>query len=126
MSLPHPHPAPWVAVVDDDGEMRAAILALVQAAGFEGCGFATGPDLLDRVASDVPACVVLDMDMPDMDGLTVQARLAVHPDLPVIFVSGAATPAMQARALAAGARTFLHKPVCGDELLDAVEAALGA
>lgn len=115
---------PTVVVVDDDDGMRDALLALFDAAGFSSVGYASGAALLDVGLPSGRCCVVLDLDMPGMNGIEVQSALSGRGNPPVVFLSGAASDADKARALRAGASSFIAKPASGDCLLDAVEEAL--
>jgi two-component system response regulator FixJ len=117
---------PVVAVVDDDIGVRKAVGRLLRSAGFDAVTFASAQEFLgDRRQKDV-ACVILDLKMPDMDGLALQARLAaLDPLVPTVFITAHADSASEAQALAAGAQAFLRKPFEDTALLDAVGRALG-
>jgi FixJ family two-component response regulator len=114
-----------IHVVDDDESLRAALLDLLDAAGFEARGYAsTGEFLLDP-PSDRPGCVLLDVRLPGPSGLELQAALQRQRiALPVIFLTGHADVATSVRAMKAGAVDFLEKPVERDTLLDALRRAL--
>jgi FixJ family two-component response regulator len=114
-----------VYIVDDDPSVRRALERLAQSAGFEARGFATGSDFLAAERADRPACVVLDLRLPDMHGLEVQRRLArTDPGLPVVVVTGYGDDLTRREALAAGATAFLGKPFDDQALLDAIRRAL--
>ena len=114
-----------VAVVDDEPSLCRALQRLLRAAGFEVDTFACGEAFLASLSSRIPACVILDVHMPGMTGLEVQARLAdERRDVPVIMITCCEVPAAQATALAAGAVAFLRKPVSEDVLLAAVRRCL--
>jgi len=114
-----------IHVVDDDESLRAALLELLDAAGYEARGYAsTGEFLLDP-PPDRPGCVLLDMRMPGPSGLELQAALQRRGvALPVIFLTGHADVASSVRAMKAGAVDFLEKPVGRDTLFDALQRAL--
>lgn len=114
-----------IHVVDDDESLRAALLDLLDAAGFEARGYAsTGEFLLDP-PSDRPGCVLLDVRLPGPSGLELQSALQRRRiPLPVIFLTGHADVATSVRAMKAGAVDFLEKPVERDTLLDALRRAL--
>jgi len=114
-----------IHVVDDDESLRAALLDLLDAAGFEARGYAsTGEFLLDP-PPDRPGCVLLDVRLPGPSGLELQAALQRQGvALPVIFLTGHADVATSVRAMKAGAVDFLEKPVGRDTLLDALKRAL--
>jgi len=114
-----------IHVVDDDESLRAALLDLLDAAGFEARGYAsTGEFLLDP-PPDRPGCVLLDVRLPGPTGLDLQGALQRRGiALPVIFLTGHADVATSVRAMKAGAVDFLEKPVERDTLLDALRRAL--
>ncbi len=116
---------PVVAVVDDDSAVRKAVGRLLKSAGFDALTFASGREFLrDSRQKDV-ACVILDLKMPDMDGLELQARIAESNSVPTVFITARADSASEAQARAAGAQAFLYKPFEDTALLDAVRRALG-
>jgi FixJ family two-component response regulator len=118
-------PTPLIHVVDDDESLRAALLDLLDAAGFEARGYASTGEFLLHPPPDRPGCVLLDVRMPGPSGLDLQAapqRQGVA--LPVIFLTGHADVATSVRAMKAGAVDFLEKPVSRDTLLDALQRAL--
>jgi len=114
-----------VYIVDDDPSMRRALERLAQSAGFEARGFATGSEFLAAERTDGPACVVLDLRLPDMHGLEVQRRLArTDPGLLAVVVTGYGDDLTRREALASGATAFLSKPFDDQTLLDAIRRAL--
>jgi DNA-binding NtrC family response regulator len=114
-----------VYVVDDDESAREAIIGVVRAAGFEALSFASALEFLAYPREAEPACLVLDVEMPELSGLDLQQRLnAANDRLPVIFVTGYADVPMSVTAVKAGAVDFLTKPLDADALLDAVQRAL--
>jgi DNA-binding NtrC family response regulator len=111
--------APLVLVVDPDRSVRESIGALLRGEGWQVALFGRAREFLQRVNSLSPSCVVLDFDLPDMDGLQVQKSLSgLAPQVPVIFLSAQADIAACVQALKAGARNFLSKPCESDELLE--------
>jgi FixJ family two-component response regulator len=116
---------PLIHVVDDDDSLRAALLDLLDAAGYEARGYAsTGEFLLDP-PPDRTGCVLLDVRLPGPSGLDLQAALQRQGvALPVIFLTGHADVATSVRAMKRGAVDFLEKPVGRDTLLDALRRAL--
>jgi RNA polymerase sigma factor (sigma-70 family) len=117
--------APLIHVVDDDASMRAALLRLLGAAGFEARGYASTGEFLLQPLPDRPGCLLLDMRMPGPSGLELQASLQQRNiTLPVVFLTGHATVDSSVRAMKAGAVDFLTKPVKRDILLEAVQRAL--
>ena len=114
-----------VFVVDDDEAMRDALSQLLEAAGLQVETHAGGPDFLVAYAESRPGCVLLDMAMPGMTGLEVQAELNAHGfAIPILFLTGHGDIPMAVRAVQAGAVDFLEKPVPGAVLLERVQRAL--
>lgn len=116
---------PVVYLLDDEPEMRKALTRLLRAQGLAVQSFASARELLAEPPPRGPACLVLDVAMPEMDGLQVQERLRERGvDLPIVFLTGRGDIPMSVRALKAGAEDFLTKPVDGADLLRAIRAAL--
>ena len=117
--------AALIHVVDDDPSMRAALLRLLGAAGFEARGYSSTGEFLLQPLPDRPGCLLLDLRLPGPSGLELQAALQQkNIMLPIVFLSGQATVASSVRAMKAGAVDFLTKPVKREVLLDAVQRAL--
>ena len=116
---------PVVYLLDDEPEMRKALTRLLRAQGLAVRSFASARELLAQAPPRGPACLVLDVAMPEMDGLQVQERLRERGvDLPIVFLTGRGDIPMSVRALKAGAEDFLTKPVDGADLLRPIRAAL--
>jgi FixJ family two-component response regulator len=116
-----------VAVVDDEAPVRAALGRLLRLAGYQVAGFESGEQFLASLVLRQPACVLLDVNMPGLSGLQVQARLlADRVALPVVFITASDDPSVERLALEAGGLRVLHKPFSNDELLAAVRFALRA
>jgi FixJ family two-component response regulator len=114
-----------VFVVDDDASMRRSLERLLRSFGYLAEGYASAAAFLGRPPATGNACVVLDLRMPGMDGLDLQARLAARgDDLPIVFVSGHGDVPSSVRAMKAGALDFLTKPFDESVLRAAVERAL--
>jgi FixJ family two-component response regulator len=114
-----------VMVVDDDDNVRAGLAHLLEAEGYAVRAFADAADFLAQPAPAVPACLILDMQMPQQDGMSVLQHMAErHLALPVIFLTGHGTIPLSVAAMKAGANEFLTKPVDPDALLAAVDEAL--
>jgi FixJ family two-component response regulator len=114
-----------VFVIDDDPSMRAALEDLVSSVGLTVRPFTSPQEFLASKRPDAPGCLVLDVRLPGMSGLTFQKELArVGVDLPVIFITGHGDIAMSVRAMKAGAIEFLTKPFHDQDLLDAIHAAI--
>ena len=113
-----------VFVVDDEAELRKALVRLLQGEGLEVESFGSAAEFLDRITDDATGCVVLDVAMPGLDGLELQRRLSPGgARLPIVFLSGHGDIPMSVQAMKAGAVDFLTKPVKRDDLLRAVQAA---
>jgi FixJ family two-component response regulator len=116
---------PIVYVVDDDPSVRDAVQRLIASVGLRVQTFGSTSEFLGSKRPEVPACLVLDVRLPDASGLELQRDLAeakVH--LPIIFITGHADVPMSVRAMKAGAVEFLTKPFRGQELLDAIQEAI--
>lgn len=114
-----------VALVDDEAPVRVALGRLLRLAGYQVTAFESGEPFLASLANELPACVLLDVNMPGLSGLQVQARLlAEGMALPVVFITGSDDPTIHRLALESGGRGVLHKPFGNDELLAAVQLAL--
>jgi len=114
-----------VYVVDDDAAVRDALSMLLEAAGNVVATFPAASDFLDTRTPSSQGCIILDVDMPDMDGPALQEELIRRGvQLPVIFLSGKGTIPLTVRTIKAGAIDFLTKPVDGSVLLDRVQKAL--
>jgi FixJ family two-component response regulator len=119
------HTAPVVFVVDDDIPVRKSLELLIDSAGWEVETFASAQAFLARPRVLGPSCLVLDVTLPDLNGLEVQQRIAGNrSDMPIIFVSGYGDVPMTVQAMKAGAVEFLTKPLRSDALLTAIRHAL--
>jgi len=114
-----------VYVVDDDPAIRRSLERLLATADFRVMSYATPTEFLDAAAGLLAGCVVLDLRMPEMNGLTVQARmLAMRPDLPIIVVTAQGDVQSAVRAMKAGAVDFIEKPYSDDSLIASIESAI--
>jgi FixJ family two-component response regulator len=114
-----------VFVVDDDYSIRRSLKRLFTSAGFNVETFSSADDFLSYRRRDVPGCLILDVRMPGVGGLELQRQLAeTGSELPIIFITAYADEEVEARALGAGARAFLTKPLDDEVLLGAVREAL--
>jgi FixJ family two-component response regulator len=116
--------SPIVFVVDDDISVRESLELLIQVAGWEPETFASAQEFLARPRPSVPSCLILDVALPDLNGLEVQKRLVDRPDMPIVFITGYGDVSTSVQAMKAGASEFLTKPVNEDALLNAVGQAL--
>jgi FixJ family two-component response regulator len=118
-------PKDVVFVVDDDPSVCAAVAGLLRSAGLSAQSFSSAREVLESVALDVPACLVLDVGMPGTDGLELQRELIARDlSLPIVFITGSGDIPMSVRAMKAGAIEFLPKPFRETDLLQAVGEAL--
>lgn len=116
----------WVAVVDDEASVRRAVTRLLRMDGMAARDFASGAAFLAALRGSHPACVILDLHMPDINGFEVQARLAQEaPGIPVIVVTGQDSPETRRRAMLIQPAAYLLKPMHATTLLDAVRHSLG-
>jgi FixJ family two-component response regulator len=114
-----------VFVVDDDPSMRRSLDTLLRSVGLDVQLYSSAQEFIPAKRPDVPGCIVLDVRLPGMSGLTFQEELAkTGVALPVIFVTGHGDVPMTVRAMKAGAIEFLTKPFDDQVLLDAVHAAI--
>jgi FixJ family two-component response regulator len=116
---------PIVFVVDDDVSVRESLEALIRDAGWQPEIFASAEEFLSRPRVSGPSCLVLDVGLPDLNGLDLQQRVAAdRPDMPIIFITGHGEVPMTVRAMKAGAVEFLTKPFGDDVLLSAIRDAI--
>jgi len=116
---------PIVFVVDDDVSVRESLELLIQTEGWQPETFASAQEFLARPRAPVPSCLVLDVSMPDLNGLELQQRLAPdRGDMPIIFITGHGDIPMSVRAMKAGAIEFLTKPFGDEALLNAIGHAI--
>jgi two-component system response regulator FixJ len=114
-----------VFVVDDDQAVRDSLQQLLQAVGLRVQTYGSARDFLAAYRPDTPGCLVLDIRMPGMGGLDLQAQLVQEGiQLPIIFLTGHGDVPAAVRALKAGAMDFLQKPVNSQSLLDLVQRAI--
>lgn len=117
--------APTVMIVDDDTMVRGAMDSLFRSIGLQTLLFDSAQALLDHPLPTGPSCLVVDVRLPRMSGMEIQAKLAERGDrAPIIFMSGHGDIAMSVRAMKAGAVDFLAKPFRDQDIIDAVLAAL--
>jgi len=119
-----PDAQPVVFVVDDDVSVREALEAMIRSGGWRPETFATAMEFLSRPRPAVPSCLVLDVTLPDPNGLDLQQRLLERTEMPIIFITGYGDVPMSVRAMKAGAAEFLVKPFDDEVLLEAIRGAL--
>jgi FixJ family two-component response regulator len=119
------NPEGIVFVVDDDISVRESLEALVREAGWEPEIFASAQEFLARPRVCTPSCLVLDVALPDLNGLELQKRIAAdRMDMPIIFITGCGDVPITVQAMKAGAVEFLTKPFGDDILLSAIGQAI--
>jgi len=117
---------PLIAVVDDDVSLREALTGLLTAYGYEIDAYCSGHDLLACERLSDYALFILDVQMPDIDGLQLQEEiLDAGVGAPIIFLTSDQDPEVRSQALAMGAQAFLGKPFHGVELLAQLDGVLG-
>ena len=116
---------PVVFVVDDDVSVRESLELLIRCAGWQPEIFASAHEFLARPRVLAPSCLVLDVGLPDLNGLELQKRVAAdRSDMPIIFITGYGDVPMTVQAMKAGAVEFLTKPFGDDVLLSAIRHAI--
>lgn len=114
-----------VAVVDDDASVRKALGRLLRASGYKVKVFASGAELLESIDAQALECIVLDVHMPSVNGLDVQATLLARGiKVPIIFITAYDDNALRERALKQGAAAYLRKPLTEQTLLNAITTAV--
>jgi FixJ family two-component response regulator len=116
--------APIVFVVDDDVSVCDSLELLIRCAGWQPEISSSAEEFLARPRVFTPSCLLLDVNLPDINGLDLQRIIADRVELPVIFISGHGDVPMAVQAMKAGAVEFLIKPFVGEVLLSAVRHAL--
>src|SRR6267142_481086 len=112
---------PIVFVVDDDISVRESLESLIRFSGWQPQTFASAQQFLSRPRLFVPSCLVLDITLPDLNGLDLQRRIAADRiDMPIIFITGHGDVPMAVHAMKAGAVEFLTKPYDDEVLLSAI------
>jgi FixJ family two-component response regulator len=116
---------PIVFVVDDDISVRESLEVLIRCAGWQSEVFATAQEFLARPRVFVPSCLVLDVTLPDLNGLDLQKRIATDRiDMPIIFITGHRDVPMTVQAMKGGAVDFLTKPFDAEVLLSAIRNSI--
>jgi FixJ family two-component response regulator len=124
-SVPMVAVTPLVFIVDDDISVRESIELLVAHAGWRPEVFASAEAFLGRPPARGPSCLVLDVSLPDLNGLELQKRVgSERAEMPIIFITGRADVPMSVQAMKAGAVEFLTKPFSPEALLDAIRGAI--
>jgi FixJ family two-component response regulator len=124
-SSPVSDATPTVFVVDDDISVRESLDALIRCVGWQAETFASAEEFLTHPRALAPSCLVLDVSLPDLNGLELQKLIAADRiDMPIIFITGHGDVPMTVQAMKAGAVEFLTKPFDDDVLLTAIRQAI--
>jgi len=122
--VPRRDATPVIYIVDDDLSVRESLEGLITHHKWRALTFASAQAFLDHPRRPVPSCLVLDVGLPDLDGLELQRRLHGDGDLPIIFITARGDIPMSVSAMKAGAVEFLTKPFEPQVLLSAIRSAL--
>jgi len=124
-ALPMSIVTPIVFIVDDDVSVRESLELLIRDEKWKPETFASAQEFLEHPRKPVPSCLVLDLSLPDLNGLELQKQLAVqNTDMPIIFITGHGDVPKSVQAMKAGALEFLTKPLNNDALVSAIRNAL--
>jgi FixJ family two-component response regulator len=116
---------PLIAIVEDDGPLRAALVGLVRSIGYESRAFASAEDFLGYGNPDQFACIVSDIQLPGMSGLDLRQHLVSRQCLqPVILITARSDAILDQQAMTSGAVCLLRKPFPAQKLIDCIEKAL--
>ncbi|TIT98742.1 MAG: response regulator transcription factor [Mesorhizobium sp.] len=113
-----------VYVVDDDARVREALSELLSSHGIRTKTFRSAGEYISTEKPDVPACLILDVELPDINGLDLQRQIAEGNHPPIVFVTGHGDIPSSVRAIKHGAVDFLTKPFSDSELMAAIHAAI--
>jgi FixJ family two-component response regulator len=113
-----------VFIVDDDERVREALTELLASHGLHAAAFASAGDYMAAGKPDVPACLILDVELPDINGLDLQRQIGKGEHPPIVFVTGHGDIPSSVRAIKHGAVDFLTKPFSEADLMAAVNAAI--
>lgn len=115
----------YIAIVDDEESVCRAFARLLRAYSFRPQTYQSGPEFLDSLKSSVPACLIVDVHLGDINGFEVLRRLTdIGVKIPAIVLTARDEPGVQRDFALCGATVLLNKPVAGDALLNAIETAI--
>jgi len=124
-ATPKSQQQPIVFVVDDDISIRESLESLIEFSGWQPETFASAKEFLARPRATIPSCLVLDVSLPDLNGLELQKLVASErTDMPIIFITGHGDVPMTVQAMKGGAVEFLTKPFDDEVLLSAIRHAI--
>jgi FixJ family two-component response regulator len=121
---PMSQPTPIAFIVDDDVSVRESLELLIGAENLRAETFASAQEFLSRPRAPIPSCLILDLALPDLNGLDVQKRIADRVDIPIIFLTGYGDIPTTVQAMKVGAAEFFTKPFDTDALLAAIREAI--
>lgn len=125
MNRPSSNHQPCVMIIDDDPSVRDALLFLMKSIQLDALAYASANEFLESLNPDVAGCIVSDIRMPGMSGLTLQDELLARGNnLPLILITGHGDIAMAVKAIKKGAFDFLTKPFRDQDLLDTIDKAI--
>ncbi|UXN62054.1 response regulator transcription factor [Phyllobacterium zundukense] len=113
-----------VFIVDDDGRIREALGELLEAHGMRAIAFGSAGEYVNTEKPDVPACLILDVELPDINGLELQRQIAEGDHPPIVFITGHGDIPSSVRAIKHGAVDFLTKPFSDTDVMAAVHTAI--
>jgi FixJ family two-component response regulator len=113
-----------VFVVDDDERIREALGDLLASLGMKSLTFGSAGDYIGAEKPDLPACLILDVELPDINGLDLQAEIAAGDHPPIVFITGHGDIPSSVQAIKHGAVDFLTKPFSDADLIAAIDAAI--
>lgn len=114
-----------VFIVDDDERIREALGELLETHGIQALGYGSAGDYVRADKPDIPACLILDVELPDINGLDLQREIAQGDHPPIVFITGHGDIPSSVRAIKHGAVDFLTKPFSDADLMAAIHAAIG-
>lgn len=113
-----------VFIVDDDERIREALGELLESHGMRAIAFGSAGEYVSAEKPDVPACLILDIELPDINGLELQRQIAEGDHPPIVFITGHGDIPSSVRAIKHGAIDFLTKPFSDQDLMEAVHTAI--
>ncbi|MER9657716.1 response regulator [Mesorhizobium sp. M0152] len=113
-----------VFIVDDDERIREALSELLVSHGMRAIAFGSAGEYINADKPDLPACLILDVELPDINGLDLQRQIAVGGHPPIVFITGHGDIPSSVRAIKHGAVDFLTKPFSDADLMTAIHAAI--
>ncbi len=113
-----------VFIVDDDVRMRESLSDLLESLGWRAAAFGSASEYMSYPRPDLPACLILDVELPDINGLDFQKQISHRDHPPIVFLTGHGDISSSVRAIKDGAVDFLTKPFTERDLVDAIQSAV--